>query len=161
MVVENDELRDDEIVDGKHPIFSNYSLHLDFVTHFLIRYIVLCSPCCKSNGFHSCKRYLKCWPCDVVYNMALIQLQIICFFEAFVLEIIHLYANRHLYHKMHAIHTLTLTQWNLWSLCTMYFMLNNFVTVSKQSVESCSGSGCIFIKQPDFSLNVCIKFNLL
>lgn len=42
-----------------------------------------------------------------------------CSTEWFILKTIHLYAKRHLYHKLHAIQTLTLTQWNLWSLCTM------------------------------------------
>lgn len=85
-------------------LFTNLSLQINCYSLSKTLHCALFIPhYCKTNGHSS-----------------------LCSSEWFMLKTIHLYAKRRLYHKMHATQTLTLTQWNLWSLCTMYFMLNNF-----------------------------------
>lgn len=94
----------DRPVGWKDPIFTNLSLRINCYSLSKTLHRALFIPhYCKTNGHSS-----------------------FCSSEWFMLKTIHLYAKRRLYHKMHATQTLTLTQWNLWSLCTMYFMLNNF-----------------------------------
>lgn len=94
----------DEIVGWKEAIFTNTSLQINcyLLSKNLTHSALFIPHYCQTNGHSS-----------------------LCSTEWFILKTIHLYAKRHLYHKMHAIQTLTLTRWNLWSLCTMYFMLNN------------------------------------
>lgn len=93
----------DGIKKKKRAIFTNILLQINSYLLYKTLHSALFIPhYCKTNG-HS--RF--------------------CSIEWFLRKTIHLYAKRHLYHKMHAIKTLTPTQQNLWSLCTMYFMLNN------------------------------------
>lgn len=98
MIAENVYRKDGTVC--QEDIFTNISLWIN------------CNPLCRNCSVHPLllsNRWARwCLVDGVIY-----------------LKTTHLYAKRHLYHKLHATQTLTGTRWNLWSLCTMYFMLNN------------------------------------
>lgn len=72
----------------KEPIFTNISLQINcYLLSKTLHSALFIPHYCQTNGHSS-----------------------LCSTEWFILKTIHLYAKRHLYHKMHAIQTLTLTQ---------------------------------------------------